>query len=303
MAQHQLGTKRFRLILDHLGRVAGAGVNLRRHRKRATEPTNRKRVKRKAGLLLVLSLQAISLRSVVARAAEPQNSEVVVSAAISLKESFTEIGRMYEKRTGSRVTFSFGSSGELERQIEAGAPADVFASAGQREMDQLQSRDLVEPGTRANFARNALVIIVPSDSTLHLHSIPGLASVNVTRIALGNPKTVPAGAYARELLKKTNLWPQLESRVVFGENVRQVVDYVMRGEADAGIVYATDVGVAGGRVAVAAAAPQEDYGPILYPLAIVKGNSHERAARSFEDLVLGLEGAGILKEHGFMAVK
>lgn len=160
------------------------------------------------------------------------------------------VGRLCQQRTGHKVAFIFGASGELERQIEAGAPASVFASAGQREMDQLQSKGLVESGTRVNFARNSLVIIVPSGSTLHVSPVEELAGPQIQRIALGDPQTVPAGVYARELLERVNLWTRLQSRLVFAENVRQVLDYVMRGEVDAGIVYATDVAVAGGRVAV-----------------------------------------------------
>lgn len=261
------------------------------------------RVNLKTILLTGASLAIFWLCSGLPSAVKAQNGEILVSAAISLKESFSEIGSLYERHSGNRVTFSFGASGELEKQIEAGAPVDVFASAGQREMDQLQAKDLVELGSRADFARNALVLIVPSDSKLQLHSVSELVSADVKKIALGNPKTVPAGSYTRELLDKTKLWPQLEPRLVFAENVRQVLDYVMRGEVDAGFVYATDVGVAGGKVAVAAEAPQEDYGPILYPLAVVRGSSHSRAAKAFVDLVLAPEGAAILTKHGFGAAK
>lgn len=254
-------------------------------------------------LLTGAALPIFWLCSGLPSAAKEQNGEILVSAAISLKESFTEIGSLYERQAGNRVTFSFGASGELEKQIEAGAPVDVFVSAGEREMDQLQARDLVEPGSRVDFARNALVLIVPSDSKLQLHLVSELVRPDVKKIALGNPKTDPAGSYARELLDRTKLWPQLEPRLVFAENVRQVLDYVMRGEVDAGFVYATDVGVAGGRVAVVAEAPQEEYSPILYPLAVVRGNSHARAAKAFVDLVLAPEGAGILTKHGFRPAK
>jgi molybdate transport system substrate-binding protein len=235
--------------------------------------------------------------------AQGQDSEIVVSAAISLKESFTEIGALYQSRTGTRVTFSFASSGELEKQIEAGAPVDVFASAGQKEMDQLEAKNLIEVGTRANFAANALVLVVPSDSTLHLRSFSELKNVNVKRIALGNPKTVPAGAYARDLLESTSLWTQLASRFVFAENVRQVLDYVSRGEVDAGIVYATDVQVAGGKVVVAAKAPEKAARAILYPVAVVKESGHSDAAKRFLALVLSPEGTQILKKYGFLAMR
>ncbi len=251
----------------------------------------------RAALLLALSLVWILPPSAFA-----QNRAIVVGAAISLKESFNEIGSMYERRTGTKVTFTFGSSGEIEKQIEAGAPVDVFASAAEKEMDELQAKNLIDRATRRDFARNSLVLLVPIDSELQLRSFSDLEKPSVTKIAIGDPKTVPAGQYAQQLLRNTQLWPKVESRLVFGENVRQVLDYVARGEVDAGIVYATDVQVAQGRVSVAAHADR-DYGPILYPLAVVQGSPNANAAKGFVELVVSPEGVQILKKHGFLPVK
>ena len=200
-----------------------------------------------AALLVGLLLAGNSLPS-----AYGQNPSIVVGAAISLKESFNELGGIYEHRTGTKVTFTCGSSGELERQIEAGAPVDVIASAAEKEMDELRAKNLIARTTRKDFARNALVLVVPVDSQLHLQSFSDLQKPGVTKIAIGNPKTVPAGQYAEELLCNIQLWPKVESRLIMGENVRQVLDYVARGEVDAGIVYATAVQVA----------PLERYGQI-----------------------------------------
>jgi molybdate transport system substrate-binding protein len=227
----------------------------------------------------------------------------VVGAAISLKESFNELGGIYEHRTGTKVTFTFGSSGELEKQIEAGAPVDVFASAGEKEMDELEAKNLIDRATRTDFARNSLVLVVPVDSRLQIQSFSDLEEPSVTKIAIGNPKTVPAGQYAEELLRNTQLWPKVESRLIMGENVRQVLDYVARGEVDAGIVYATDVQVAQGKVSVAASATDQDYGPILYPLAVIKDSANVNAAKGFVDLVVSPEGEQILKKHGFRPAK
>ena len=127
----------------------------------------------------------------------------MVGAAISLKESFNELGGIYERRTGTKVTFTFGSSGELEKQIEAGAPVDVFASAAEKEMDELQAKNLIDRATRADFARNSLVLVVPVDSKLQLQSFSDLEKPSVTKIAIGDPKTVPAGQYAQQLLRNT----------------------------------------------------------------------------------------------------
>jgi molybdate transport system substrate-binding protein len=234
---------------------------------------------------------------------QSSNREVVVAAAVSLKESFGDIGRVYERETGVKVAFSFGASGELARQIEVGAPVDVFASAGEREMDELQAKHLVDE--RTDFARNALVLVVPAiaRSRSRLHSFSDLAQADVQRIALGNPQTVPAGRYAEQLLRNLQLWEKIKGRLVLAENVRQVLDYVGRGEADAGIVYATDVAVAHGRVSVAAKAPDRKYGPVLYPLAVVKEGRNREAARRFTATVLGPEGQKILSNHGFLAAR
>jgi molybdate transport system substrate-binding protein len=232
-----------------------------------------------------------------------QNGEIVVGAAISLKEAFNELGGIYQQRTGTKVTFSFGASGELEKQIEAGAPLDVFASAAEKEMDDLQAKKLIDRATRVDFVRNTLVLVVPTDSMLQIHSFNDIEKPGVTKIAIGNPKTVPAGQYAQQLLRNTQIWPKIESRLILGENVRQVLDYVARGEADAGIVYATDVQVAQGKVSVAARAAEGDYGPILYPLAVIKDSANVNAAKGFVDLVLSPEGIQILKKHGFQPAK
>ena len=165
----------------------------------------------RAALLLALSLVWILPPSAFA-----QNRAIVVGAAISLKESFNEIGSMYERRTGTKVTFTFGSSGEIEKQIEAGAPVDVFASAAEKEMDELQAKNLIDRATRRDFARNSLVLLVPIDSELQLRSFSDLEKPSVTKIAIGDPKTVPAGQYAQQLLRNTQLWPKVESRLVFG---------------------------------------------------------------------------------------
>jgi molybdate transport system substrate-binding protein len=235
--------------------------------------------------------------------ASGQNRPIIVGAAISLKESFNELGGIYEHRTGTKITFTFGSSGELEKQIEAGAPVDVFASAGEKEMDELQAKNLIDRATRADFARNSLVLVVPGGSKLKVQSFSDLEKSGVTKIAIGNPKTVPAGQYAEQLLRNTQIWPKIDSRLILAENVRQVLDYVAREEVDAGIVYATDVQVAQGRVSVAARGADADYGPILYPLAVVRDSANSNAAKAFVDLVLSPEGIQILKKHGFQPAK
>jgi molybdate transport system substrate-binding protein len=250
----------------------------------------------KAALLIGLAALGGATTPATCEQARP----IVVSAAISLKEAFSEIGRLYRNRTSSQVTFSFAASGELEKQIEAGAPVDVFASAGEKEMDQLQAKQLIDQATRADFARNMLVLVVPADSKLGLHSFEDLERPTVKRPAIGNPKTVPAGEYAQLLLHKMQLWPKVESRLVLAENVRQVLDYVVREEVEAGIIYATDVQIAQGKATLAARAPDLDDDPIRYPIAVVKDSVNAQAAKQFVDLERSPEGVRILERYGFL---
>jgi molybdate transport system substrate-binding protein len=230
-----------------------------------------------------------------------QNSgEILVSAAISLKNAFEEIGSICKKQTGVQVRFNLGASGLLQKQIEAGAPVDIFASAGEKQMDDLQSKSMILPETRRNLASNTLVLIIPNSSRIRLHSFAELADSQLEWLAIGNPKTVPAGQYAQETLRSLGLWERLQPHMVLAENVRQVLDYVSRREAQAGIVYTSDVQNARGKVSIAASAPKGSHSPILYPIAVVKGTRSRSDAERFLGLALGKTGQDILEKHGFL---
>ncbi|HQZ82392.1 MAG TPA: molybdate ABC transporter substrate-binding protein [Pyrinomonadaceae bacterium] len=230
---------------------------------------------------------------------------ITVSAAISLKDAFTEIGEMYTARSGNgaKIQFNFGASGVLQQQIENGAPVDVFASAGERQMDALAAKGLLEPGSRYDLARNSLVLIVPQNSEVAVSSFADLALPTVKKIAVGNPKTVPAGQYSNEALTKMGLAERVGGKLILAENVRQVLEYVVRGEVDAGIVYSTDAKQGGAKVNVAATADENAHSPILYPIAAVKEGAHQRAAQEFIALVLSVDGQKVLAKYGFSPVK
>ncbi len=247
--------------------------------------------------VLILSF---ALMSAAFCSAEKNNKEILISAAVSLKDAFEEIGAIYEKQTKVQVRFNFGSSGLLQKQIETGAPVDVFASAGAKQMDALQARRLIDSKTRRNFAGNTLVLVVPAHSKILLRSFSDLARPEVMRVAIGNPKTVPAGQYGQEVLRNLNLLDKLQSRFVLAENVRQVLDYVVRGEVEAGIVYASDVEGARGKITVAAHAPKGSNASIQYPIAVVIGTAKQIDARRFIDLTLSDRGQTILKKYGFL---
>jgi molybdate transport system substrate-binding protein len=167
-------------------------------------------------------------------------------------------------------------------------------------MDQPQAKQLIDQVTRADFAHDILVLVVAADSKLELHSFADLERPTVKSLAIGNPQTVHAGEYARQLLHKIQLWPKLESRLVLAENVRQVLDYVVREEVEVGIVYATDVQIGQGKATLAARAPDLDDDSIRCPIAVVKDRVNARAAKQFVDLVRNPEGVRTLEKCGFL---
>ena len=226
--------------------------------------------------------------------------ELTLSVAISMKEAIETLGRSFTaRRAGVTLRYNFGASGDLQKQIEAGAPIDVFVSAATRQMDELEQKGLILPDTRRAFARNVLVVVKPADSGLDLTAVGDLLDPRVTRVAIGNPKTVPAGHYAQESLRAVGAWERLGPKLVFGENVRQVLEYVARGEVDAGFVYATDIPAAGPRVRTAFRPGEETYPPVVYPVAVVAGSRQVALARAFVELVTGAEGQAVLQRLGF----
>lgn len=245
-------------------------------------------------LLVVLSVSCLYRQ---------EEGEILVSAALSLKDAFKEMGSVYEQQTGRRVRFSFGASGLLQKQIEAGAPVDVYASAGMKQMDALQTGGFIVTESRRSFARNSLVLVVSSRASQPLRSFKDLLGPGITRLAIGNPKTVPAGQYAQQALKSLSLWNQLESRLLPAENVRQVLDYVVREEVDAGIVYASEVPISRGKAVIAASAPVGSHNPILYPIAVVKDAKSPTGAQKFINLALSDSGQTIMGKYGFLPVR
>ncbi|MGH7309064.1 MAG: molybdate ABC transporter substrate-binding protein [Candidatus Rokuibacteriota bacterium] len=249
--------------------------------------------------LVALALPVVLL----AGAAAPASAqELVLSVAISMKEAVEELGRRFtEQRPGVTVRYNFGASGELQKQIEAGAPVDVFISAATRQMDELERGGFLVPGSRREFARNVLVAVKPADERLDLPGPSDLLDRRVQRIAVGNPKTVPAGQYAEESLRALGLWDRLKPKLIFGENVRQVLDYVSRGEVQVGVVYATDALTRADRIRLAFRFPEDTHRPIVYPAAVVKGSRHPDLAGAFLDLLAGREGQMVLRRLGFEA--
>jgi molybdate transport system substrate-binding protein len=226
--------------------------------------------------------------------------EVTLSVAISLKEVTEELGRSFmAARPGATLRYNFGSSGDLQKQIGAGAPVDVFLSAAQRQMDELEKQNFIVAASRRAFARNVLTVIKPADSRIDIVKPADLLDVRIARIVIGNPRTVPVGQYAEESLRALGLWDRLQSRLILAENVRQALDYVARGEVDAGFVYATDAAMRSQGVKEAFRPPEDSYRPVVYPGAVVAGSRHPEIAQAFLDLLGGPQGRTVLARFGF----
>lgn len=241
----------------------------------------------------LLALSVLSLAAGTAQAAE-----ITVSAAASLTNAFKEIAQRYEaKYPDAKVQLNFGASGALLQQMAKGAPVDVFASADQATMDKAEKQDLINPKTRHNFARNTLVLIVPADSTQSLDKLADLKKASIQKIAIGNPASVPVGNYTKEVLEDARLWKPVSAKAVNTQNVRQSLDYVARGEVDAGFVYGTDTYVMKDKVKTAFEVPTKT--PILYPLAITKDSAQPEEARRFQAFVLAPEGQEVLARFFF----
>ncbi|MBI3560155.1 MAG: molybdate ABC transporter substrate-binding protein [Gammaproteobacteria bacterium] len=229
------------------------------------------------------------------------DNEITVAAAISLKKSFIELAKIYETNYATHVNFNFGASGDLALQIIGGAPVDVFASAAQQDMDLIERKGLLRAGSRSNFASNRIVLIAPQGAKTGLSSFGGLSANTIKLLAIGNPKSVPAGRYAMQVLDYYQLYTVVADKLIYAGNVRQVLDYVARGEVDAGLVYASDVATLNAPIDVLATAPAASHAPVIYPIAIINGTQQQRAAARFVSLVLSTEAKQILAKYGFAA--
>jgi molybdate transport system substrate-binding protein len=228
-----------------------------------------------------------------------QAAEISVFAAASLTDSLKEIATGYEKTFGDKITFNFAASSTLARQIEEGAPADIFFSADEAKMDGLEKKGLIDPATRKSRLGNALVVVVAADSPLQIRSAGDLINAAVKQIALADPKAVPAGIYAKAWLTRQQLWAAIESKVVPTENVRAALAAVESGNVEASVVYKTDAGISK-KVKVAYEVPANDATVISYPLALVKESSQPDAAKKFLNYLDSREAGDIFRKFGFI---
>jgi molybdate transport system substrate-binding protein len=247
--------------------------------------------------ITALLAAALSLCAGFAPAAEKQ--PVVVFAAASLTDAVTEVGASFTKETGIPIKHSFAASSALARQIEAGAPAGVFFPADEEWMDYLEKKQLLAPGTRRDVLGNKLVLIAPANSTASVKISTGpalLAAIGTSRVATGDPDSVPVGKYAKAALTKLEIWDQVQARLVRAENVRGALAYVARGEAPFGIVYLTDAKVEP-KVKLLDTFPANTHPPIRYPIALT--TKADANARRFAQYVTSKPASVVFEKYGF----
>ena len=232
----------------------------------------------------------------------PAGEEVTLnlSVAASLTDAMEEIAELYkEEQPGVTIEFNFASSGDLQTQIEQGAPTDIFMSAASKQMNELEEQELLLEGTRVDLLLNELVLVVPKGYT-EIGEFEDLAKEEVKLIAIGDPESVPAGKYAQEALTTLDLWEQLksENKLMEGKDVRQVLAHVETDEVQAGLVYRTDALISD-KVEIAAVAPEGSHDPVTYPVAVIKESAHPDEAKALMEFLAGDEAKEIFEKYGF----
>jgi molybdate transport system substrate-binding protein len=229
--------------------------------------------------IIIYSLYFTSCSQKLEQTEKQATRVITVSAAASLKDALSEIGPKFEQEKGIRITFNYGSSGALQKQIEEGAPVDIFISAGKKQMNALESKNLIDKDSRRNLLNNKLVLIVSNEYKDKIKTSSDLVDKDI-KIGIGQPSSVPAGQYAKDSLTYQELWDKLKANIVYAKDVKQVVAYVEKGEAAAGIVYKSDAAVLKNSV-IAQIFDESSHEPIVYPEVIVTTSKEKEAARDF----------------------
>ena len=248
-------------------------------------------------LLTVLIILICVLPQVSCSGQAGQGTEITVSAAASLRDAMKEIQPAFEKEKGTKLIFNFAASGTLQKQIEEGAPADLFISAGNKQMDALEAGGLIDKESRSDLLGNRLVLIIPKEYRGKIKEVSDLPD-KAGRISIGEPGSVPAGQYAKESLTYMKLWDELQDKIVYAKDVKQVVTYVEAGEADAGIVYKSDA-IALKNSTIVQVFDEGSHKPILYPAAIVSASREKEAAKLLLDYLQSDSAKQIFEKYGF----
>jgi len=244
-------------------------------------------------LALCAALQLVSCAKSTNR---HEAATLTVSAAADLMPAFEEIGKLFEQETGVKVSFNFGSTGQLAQQIEQGAPVDIFAAANLSFIDELERKNIILSDTKTLYARGRITLWTRKDSPLRLERVEDLARPEVRRIAIANPEHAPYGVAAREAMESAGVFEQVQSKLVFGENVRQTLQYAETGNVDAAIVALSLSVQSDGRWALI---PEESHRPLNQALAVIRGTRHEREARLFAAFINSTRGRPVMRKYGF----
>jgi molybdate transport system substrate-binding protein len=253
----------------------------------------RKRTRIFSAVILIFS---IGCQGGASRKGDTSSSEIIVAAAANLTDAFQELGRRFSDRSGIRVILSFGGTADLAKQIENGAPFDVFAAADSAHVEALDQKGLLTPGTRALYARGSLVLWVPGGSSINIERLEDLNRKDVERIAIAKPDIAPYGQATVEALRALKIWDHVEPKVVYGMNVSQVKQFVASGNAEAGFLPRALVESGEGRYLEV---NEELHKPIDQALGVIKASEKQDAARRFADFILSPDGQHILKEFGY----
>jgi molybdate transport system substrate-binding protein len=248
---------------------------------------------------LLLTLVAVLLVSTCKRNSPGivDNGEITVAAAADLGSAFEELGREFQNTTKIKVTFSFGSTGLLTKQIENGAPMDVFAAANTDYIDQLDKQGLVVSGSKTIYARGRITLWTPKSSSLQIQKLSDLTRSEVKRVAIANPDHAPYGMAAREALQRAGIWESVKPKLVYGENIRQTLQYAETGNVEVAIVALSLSMQSDGHWVLI---PDELHKPLDQALAVIKGTKNEKAAREFAGFVTGAQGQAIMRKYGFI---
>lgn len=231
-----------------------------------------------------------------------ENKEIYVLAAASLTDVLTELANNYKQKTSTEIIFSFASSGALQAQIEASAPADIFFSAAQKQMNALEEKGLIDSETRKDLLENKVVLISPKNSNLNIKSFTDITNSNVKKLGLGEPKSVPVGQYSEEILSNLSILDIAKEKAVYGSDVRNVLDWVETAEVDCGIVYATDAKIAK-NINIIAEAPEDTHKKVIYPISIIKSSQNKEEAKKFIEYISTEKSKEIFQNYGFTVVK
>ncbi|MBE9205418.1 molybdate ABC transporter substrate-binding protein [Nostoc sp. LEGE 06077] len=255
-----------------------------------------------ACLLVIGCNQTNTPNSAITASPTSQTTFLTISAAASLKDALTAIKPIYNQvKPSVNLTYNFGSSGALQQQIEQGAKVDVFISAATKQIDALDQKGLLVDGTKRNLLTNQLVLIAPQNST-NISDFPDLTSPRVKKIALGEPKSVPAGQYAQQVLTSLKIADKIKNKVVYAKDVRQALNYVESGNASAGLVYLSDA-KSTAKVKIITTAPENSHSPILYPIAVLKSSKNIDVAKDFEQFLSSSNQAkNVFKKQEFAVV-